>query len=101
MDGQIDEEEKRRRADVIMDLQQGLAFEAAKNMKGRIIRCMVEGRIPEDNALVCRSYMDAPDVDGYVFVENGPDLMSGSMLDIRIIGSDEYDLIGEIYNESC
>ena len=101
MEGQIDEEEKRRRADAIMDLQQGLAFEAAKNMKGRVIRCMVEGRIPEDNALVCRSYMDAPDVDGYVFVEDGPDLMSGSILDVRITGSDEYDLIGEIYNESC
>ena len=101
MEGQTEEAEKRRRADAIMDLQQDIAFEEAAGMKGRIISCMVEGRIPESNVLVCRSYKDAPDVDGYVFVENGPDLMSGSLLDVRITGSDEYDLIGEIYNEPC
>ena len=101
MEDQIDEEEKRRRADRVMELQQEIAFEEAAAMKGRIISCMVEGRIPENNVLVCRSYKDAPEVDGYVFVENAPELMSGSLVDVRITGSDEYDLIGEIYNESC
>ncbi|MCR5120638.1 MAG: 30S ribosomal protein S12 methylthiotransferase RimO [Lachnospiraceae bacterium] len=101
MEDQIDEEEKRRRADRVMELQQEIAFEEAAAMKGRIISCMVEGRIPENNVLVCRSYKDAPEVDGYVFVENAPELMSGSLMDVRITGSDEYDLIGEIYNESC
>ena len=101
MEDQISDEVKQQRAGEVMQLQQDIAFEEAERMKGRILRCMVEGRIPEENALVCRSYMDAPDVDGYVFVENAPELMSGTLLDVRITGSDEYDLIGEIYNEPC
>ncbi len=101
MEGQIDEEEKRRRAEHIMDLQQQTAFEEAAAMKGRVISCIAEGRIPENNVLVLRSYKDAPEVDGYVFVEDAPDIMSGTVLDIRITGSEEYDLIGEIYNEPC
>jgi ribosomal protein S12 methylthiotransferase len=46
--------------------------------------------------LVLRSYRDAPEVDGYVFVDTGSEYMSGSILKVKINGSEEYDLIGEI-----
>ena len=96
MADQIPEEVKTARRDEIMEIQQEIAFEKAEAMCGREIDCMVCGRIPEDNVLVCRSYMDAPDVDGYVFVDTDADIMSGTALRIRITGAKDYDLTGEI-----
>lgn len=96
MADQIPEEVKAARRDEIMEIQQEIAFEKAEAMCGREIDCMVCGRIPEDNVLVCRSYMDAPDVDGYVFVDTDADIMSGTALKIRITGAKGYDLTGEI-----
>ena len=96
MADQIPEEVKAARRDEIMEIQQKIAFEKAESMCGREIDCMVCGRIPEDNVLVCRSYMDAPDVDGYVFVDTDADIMSGTALKVKITGAKEYDLTGEI-----
>lgn len=96
MADQISEEVKAARRDEIMEIQQKIAFEKAESMCGREIDCMVCGRIPEDNVLVCRSYMDAPDVDGYVFVDTDADIMSGTALKVKITGAKEYDLTGEI-----
>jgi len=96
MADQIPEDVKTTRRDEIMEIQQEIAFEKAEAMCGREIDCMVCGRIPEDNVLVCRSYMDAPDVDGYVFVDTDADIMSGTALKVKITGAKEYDLTGEI-----
>ena len=101
MDGQIDEAVKKSRAEGIMALQQEIAFEKAQAMEGRVLECIVEGRIPEENVLVCRSYMDAPDVDGYVFVDTEREYMSGTIVRIKVTGSEEYDLIGEFADESA
>lgn len=95
MPDQIDEEVKASRRDAVMELQQEIAFEKAEEKVGKILRCMIEGRI-EEGALVARSYMDAPDVDGYVFIDTDRDIESGRMVDVRITESNEYDLIGEI-----
>lgn len=95
MDDQIDEEVKADRRDTIMEIQQTIAFEKAEEKVGQVVRCMIEGRI-EEGALVARSYMDAPDVDGYVFIDTDRDIESGRMVDVRITSSNEYDLIGEI-----
>ncbi|MBR1472467.1 MAG: 30S ribosomal protein S12 methylthiotransferase RimO, partial [Lachnospiraceae bacterium] len=99
MDKQVPEETKRQRCDGIMALQQEIAFEKAQAMEGRVLSCIVEGRIPEEHVLVCRSYMDAPDVDGYVFADTDREYMSGTIVKIRVTGSEEYDLIGEIMDE--
>ena len=56
---------------------------------------MVEGRLWEEDVLVARSYMDAPGVDGYVFINSTRDIASGTMERVRITSSNEYDLIGE------
>ena len=99
MEGQIDDAVKKSRSEGIMALQQEIAFEKAEEMKGKVLSCIVEGRIPEENVLVCRSYMDAPDVDGYVFVDTEKEYMSGTIVQIRVTGSEEYDLIGELKDE--
>lgn len=99
MEGQIPAEIMEERRNILMEMQQEIAFERAEKMQGRELLCMVEGRIPEEGIVVCRSYKDAPDVDGYVFVESDRDLMSGTMMKVKITGSDEYDLTGGFTDE--
>ena len=99
MPDQIDEKVKQSRRDEIMELQHAIAFENEENMVGRLLPVMIEGRIAEDNVYVARSYRDAPDVDGYVFVNTDRDLMSGDFVTVRITDSREYDLIGEMEDE--
>lgn len=97
--GQVPEEEKNRRRDALMELQQAIAFERSASMVGKVLEVMIEGKVADEPAYVGRSYMDAPNVDGYVFVNTGELLMSGDFVRVRITGSVEYDLIGEIWDE--
>lgn len=95
MENQIDEEVKQRRRNEIMELQQEIAFDAAKNMEGRILWAMVEGKLAGEEVYVARTYRDAPGVDGLVFIGTDLTLMSGDFIRVRITGANEYDLIGE------
>ena len=96
MPDQIDEEIKEKYRDELMQLQQEISADRSAAMIGRIVRVMIEGFIPEDNTYVGRSYKDAPNVDGLVFMECDRELMSGDFIDVKITGSTEYDLIGTI-----
>ena len=93
---QIEEEIKKDRQAEIMELQQEIAFEKAENAVGRTVLAMIEGRLPNENAYAARTYMDAPNVDGLVFVQTSRELMTGDFVKVKITGSYEYDLIGEI-----
>ena len=99
MDNQIEEEVKENRRAQIMELQQEIAFEKAEAMIGRTVLAMIEGRIAEESAYIARTYMDAPNVDGYLFINTHKDLMTGDFAYVRITGSNEYDLIGELEDE--
>lgn len=99
MPDQVDEEIAQERRDVIMQMQQEIAFQKTQKQIGRVLDVMVEGRLPEDGVYITRTYMDAPEVDGYVFVASNWNLMSGDFLTVKITGADEYDLIGEIVEE--
>ena len=76
-----------------------IAFEKAQEAVGSTLLVMVEGKVPDEHAYVARSYRDAPDVDGFVFIQTGRELMTGDFVRVRITGSHEYDLIGEIEDE--
>lgn len=93
---QIEEEIKKDRQAEIMELQQEIAFEKAENAVGRTVLAMIEGRLPDENAYAARTYMDAPNVDGLVFVQTSRELMTGDFVKVKITDSYEYDLIGEI-----
>ncbi|MBD9152463.1 MAG: 30S ribosomal protein S12 methylthiotransferase RimO [Lachnospiraceae bacterium] len=93
---QIEEEIKKDRQAEIMELQQEIVFEKAENAVGRTVLAMIEGRLPDENAYAARTYMDAPNVDGLVFVQTSRELMTGDFVKVKITGSYEYDLIGEI-----
>ncbi len=99
MEDQIDESIKEERRGEIMELQQAIAFEKADAMLGKIVLAMVEGRIAGEDAYIARTYMDAPGVDGYLFINTTKELMSGDFAYVRITGSNEYDLIGELEDE--
>ena len=92
---QIDQEVKEARRDDIMALQQEISAQHLMSMTGKILDVMIEGRLPEEGCYVGRSYMDAPDIDGYVFVETKKHHESGVIVKVKITGSSEYDLIGE------
>lgn len=96
MDGQIDEEVKEARRDEIMQIQQDIAFDKSNSRVGEIYEVMIEGRLPDEGVYIARTYMDAPDVDGYVFIQSDCNLDSGDFVKVEVTRSDEYDLIAEI-----
>ncbi len=98
MQGQVPEETKEARCNEIMEIQQQVVFEKNKLLAGKEMDVIVDGYLPEDSVYICRTYMDAPDVDGYVFVETDWQLMSGDFIKVKITGSDGYDLAGDIVN---
>ena len=96
MDGQIDEEVKEARRDEIMQIQQDIAFDKSNSRVGEIYEVMIEGRLPDEGVYIARTYMDAPDVDVYVFIQSDYNLDSGDFVKVEVTRSDEYDLIAEI-----
>ena len=101
MEDQIPEETKEARRAKLMELQQEISLEKGQDKIGREMEVFIEGYLPEEHAYVGRSYGDAPDVDGYVFVNTGEALETGDFVTVRISGALEYDLIGEIEDESA
>ena len=99
MEDQIDEEVKKQRRDAIMELQQEISFDFEADCVGEKLLVMIEGYLPDEHAYVGRTYMDAPGIDGYIFIKSGEALMSGDFAEAVVTGSDEYDLIGELYEE--
>lgn len=96
MDGQVREDVKLQRQKEIMELQQDIAFDLAEEMIGRVLYAMVEGKVADEDVYVARTYKDAPNVDGYLFINTRENLMTGDFVKVRVTGSNEYDLIGEI-----
>ncbi|MBQ1193389.1 MAG: 30S ribosomal protein S12 methylthiotransferase RimO [Lachnospiraceae bacterium] len=98
MENQIDDEIKENRRDEIMGLQQEIAFEKSSSMVGKELIAIIDGKLPEENAYVGRTYMDAPNIDGNIFINTNEELMSGNIVKVKVTGSYEYDLIGELIN---
>lgn len=96
---QIPQELKEERRDEIMELQQEISYEKSQSMIGRVLEVMIEGKVADENAYVGRTYMDAPGVDGLIFINTDRDLMSGDFVRAKVTGALEYDLIGEICDE--
>ena len=96
MPDQIPEEVKAHRQAELMELQQEIAFDLAEDMIGREVIVMIEGRVADENAYVGRTYMDAPNVDGLIFINTEEEMMSGDFARVKVTGALEYDLIGEL-----
>lgn len=96
MQGQIPEDIKEKRRNEVMELQQDIVFEKGEAMVGKKIPVMIEGKLVDENVYIGRTYMDAPGVDGNIFVVTDEELLTGDFVKVLITGSKDYDLIGEI-----
>ncbi|MEG2440541.1 MAG: 30S ribosomal protein S12 methylthiotransferase RimO [Acetivibrio sp.] len=99
MENQIPEEIKIERQQQLMELQQEIAFEKAERMLSQKVRVMIEGKLPEDGIYIGRTYKDAPNVDGLIFVNTKKELLSGDMVNVFITEARDYDLMGEMIEE--
>jgi ribosomal protein S12 methylthiotransferase len=89
----VSEQEKCDRRDALMAVQQEIAFQWNSKQIGRRFDVLIDGAVPgERNAWVGRSYADAPDVDGVVYV-TGKKLRPGQIVPCEIVASREYDLV--------
>lgn len=95
-DGQIQKDTKIKWRNEIMELQQEISYDLNSAMIGKCLEVIVDGYVYMDDMYMCRSYMDAPDIDGMVFVHSEEELVSGEFIKVKITDFSEYDLIGEI-----
>jgi ribosomal protein S12 methylthiotransferase len=88
----LPEEVKAERRDRLMEVQQGIAFEWNDAQVGRQLDVVIDAAVPEEkNAWVGRSYADAPDVDGVVYV-TGERLSVGALVPCEVVARSGYDL---------
>lgn len=99
MPDQIDEAVKETRRDALMMAQQAIAFDKSEEMVGKTVDVLIEGRLPEEDVYIGRTYRDAPDVDGYVFVHAEEDMISGDIVKVKITDAQDYDLVGDVIYE--
>lgn len=99
MPDQVQEEVKEERRDELMLLQQQISAEKTEQMVGKNLDVLVEGRIPEEGIYVGRTYRDAPEVDGYIFINAEEEIISGDFVTVKVTGADEYDLTGDVIYE--
>ncbi len=93
---------KKQRQKELMELQQSIVIENSSSHIGSVFDVIIEGRIADkDHVYVGRTYMDGPQVDGYIFINSEEELMSGDIIQAKVTGANVYDLIGEIMEGSA
>ena len=95
MPDQIDEETKRRRADIVMTEQLAIAEEFARSLIGRELEVVVDGLDEESGIYYGRSYMDAPDIDTRVYFDSPYEHEVGEYVTVTVTDSRGYDLMAE------
>jgi ribosomal protein S12 methylthiotransferase len=95
-DDQVEEEQKADWQADVMELQEEIIFDKNDTMCGKELYAFIEGRVADENAFIGRTYRDAPNVDGYIFINTEEELVTGNIAKVRVTGAYEYDLIGEL-----
>jgi ribosomal protein S12 methylthiotransferase len=85
---------KKQRKNKLMKLQQQISYDVNQQFVGKTVSCIVEA-IAATGEVVARSYADAPEVNGIVYIETDKVLVPGDIIDVRIVDCDEYNLFGE------
>lgn len=102
MEGQIDEEVRQHRADIIMEQQQIIMSHKNAAMTDKVVEVVTEGFDRYGECYFGRSAADAPDIDGKIFFTSpGRKLVPGIFVKVKITEILDYDLIGEVVNESA
>lgn len=93
---QIDDDVKVIRRDKIMEIQQKISLNNLKDKIGRKYKCLIENVTDDGEYFIGRTYMDVPSEDGVVYILYDDSVMVNEFVNIEIIDSLEYDLIGKI-----
>ena len=94
---QIDEEEKQRRAEAVMEIQMNIMQEQGERLTGKTLRVLTEGFDRYADCWFGRSYMDAPDVDGKIYFRSaGKKPVPGHFVKVKITDCIDGDLTGEV-----
>lgn len=93
---QVEEEQKLDWQAEVMELQEEVIFDKNETLVEMVTYAFIEGKVADENVYVGRTYRDAPNVDGYIFIHTDEELMTGDIVTVRVTGAYEYDLIGEI-----
>lgn len=96
MSDQIDEDIKAERRNALMELQQDIVFDISEKYIGKEFVAIIEGHISGEHAYIGRTYMDTPGIDSNVFIITDEELITGDFIRVKITGTNEYDLIGEL-----
>jgi len=96
---QVDEGTKEARRDALMSIQQKISKKLNRQRIGQVCKVLIEG-ISSEGVYFGRSYGEAPEIDGQVFVISDRALKAGDFVDVRITKAYEYDLLGEDYESS-
>lgn len=89
----IPQEVKQERLDKLMALQQSISEELAASFIGKTLKVVVDRK--EGEYFICRSEYSSPEVDPEVLVKAEAELTIGNFYNVKITGSDEFDLYGE------
>lgn len=90
----VPEQVKQARADEIMEIQQQISAELNSQKTGRIFNVIIDRK--EGGLYIGRTKYDSPEVDGEVIISSETELKRGSFYNVKITGSDDYDLFGEV-----
>lgn len=96
MPDQVPEDVKRRRVERLVDLQSGVMDAWNEARLGTVMEVLCEGFDPDMGCWVGRTYADSVDVDGHVYFTAGGTVPAGSFVHVRITGTADGDLTGEI-----
>lgn len=93
---QVHHNTKKKRYNLIMSLAKGISEDNLKSKIGQEYDVLIESTTFDGKYYIGRTYMDIPDTDGIVFVENDTDNLIGQFVKCKIINVSQYDLVGKI-----
>lgn len=94
---QVPMKDKKRRQKELMQLQQEIVFRRNEGLIGNIYEVLIEGKVAdEENIYIGRTYMDAPQIDGFIFLASDNELISGDIVTAQVTEAKAYDLIGKL-----
>ena len=99
MDNQVDDEIKAHRSEIIMERQYGVLSSKQESKIGTVMKVIVDGFDEENMLYMGRTYMDAPEIDTQVIISTEDELFAGDFINVKIIGVDDCDLVGEEISE--
>lgn len=97
--GQIPKRIKLNRQKKILELQNTISREINQDRTGKVFKTIVDGIADDGIFYYGRTYAEAPEIDGVIYFTSAEELSIGSFTNVKILNSEDYDLIGEVINE--